>query len=137
MKLRFLFCRCFVFLLFLARLLLGIQFLLGKAKNEKVDIWDLILTLKDLPLHKVIPKVKRMNSWLRSSWCNSLSQLKLQLVDSLTFQAKYWNERSLIFLRTIFYPIKTWFRHQNKFLFHLEKWLFSNHSYPTTKSDFY
>ena len=86
---------------------------------------------------KVIPKVKQMNNWLRISWCNSLSHFKLQVVDSLTFQAKYWNKSSLFFLRILFYPIKTWFGHQNKFLFHLKKWLFPNHPYLTTKSDFY
>ena len=78
-----------------------------------------------------------MNSWLRISWCNSLSHFKLQVVDSLTFQAKYWNKSSLFYLRILLYPINTWFGHQNKYLFHLEKWLFPNHSYPTTKSYLY
>ena len=76
---------------------------------------------------KVIPKVKQMISWLKISCCNSLRHFKLQVLDSLVFQRNYWNKIFLFFLKILFYPIKTWFGHTNKFLFYLEKWLFSNH----------
>ena len=80
---------------------------------------------------------------------NCLICVKLVYLNHISHQIKLSKELSLctlpwrlkgfsvLFLKRLFYPIKTWFGHQNKFSFYLEKWLFSYHSYPTTKSDFF
>ena len=86
---------------------------------------------------KVLPKVKRIISWLRISCCNSLIHFKLEVVDIMSFQTKLCSESFIYFPKELFYPIKTIFRLWNKFLFYLEKWVFSNHSHLGTKSNFY
>ena len=73
---------------------------------------------------EVIPKVKQMISRLRISLCNSLSHFKLKVVDSLPFQAKYWHISSLLFLQRLFYPMTSWFRQENEFLFTLKNAFF-------------
>ena len=88
-------------------------------------------------VYLLFDKVKQIISWLRILCCNSLTHFKLQVVDIMTFQTKFWTKSSIFFPKKLFYQIKTIFRCQNKFLFYLEKWLFSNHSHPGTKSDCY
>ena len=133
-----------------------IHWLLGKLGPCKIFSFESII-LRSLVIHRifktdccyasqfssdqckaiVIPKVKWINSWLRILCCNSLTHFKLKVVDIMTFQTKLCTKSFIFFPKKLFYPIKTMFRLYNEFLFYLEKWIFSNHSHPGTKSDFF
>ena len=64
---------------------------------------------------KVVPKVKRIISWLSISCCNSLTNFKLQVVDIMTFQTKLCTKSFIFFPKKLFYPIKTMFKLNKNF----------------------
>ena len=79
----------------------------------------------------------RMHFTRRPYEIDDAKQGSLQVVEIMTFQTKLCTKSCIFFPKELFYPIKTIFGCHSKFLFYLEKWLFSNHSHLGRKSDFY